>query len=87
MEVLSPSTRSKDLLLKRGLNEDSGVESYWIVDPDEVSVTVLELVGDGTRRPGTRGDEVLGLDRPFPVRLCARAALGGGVCGGRSTGG
>ena len=77
VEVLSPSTRSKDLLLKRGLYQDSGVESYWIVDPDEVSVTALEL-RDGRYVEVGRvvGDEVLALDLPFQVRLCARALLG-----------
>ena len=77
VEVLSPSTRSKDLLLKRGLYEDSGVEAYWIVDPDEVSVTALELVDGRYGEVGRAvGDEVLALDRPFPVRLCARVLLG-----------
>ncbi len=77
VEVLSPSTRSKDLLLKRGMYEQSGVASYWIVDPDEPSVTALELL-DGCYVEVGRvvGDEVLALDLPYPVRLCPRALLG-----------
>jgi Uma2 family endonuclease len=77
VEVLSPSTRSKDLLLKRGMYEQSGVASYWIVDPDEPSVTALQL-RDGCYVEAGRvaGDEVLALDLPYPVRLCPQALLG-----------
>ena len=76
VEVLSPSTRSKDLLLKRGLYEDSGVTSYWVVDPDEPSVLALEL-RDGQYAEAGRavGDEVLALELPFPVELTRRALL------------
>jgi hypothetical protein len=33
VEVLSPTTRRQDQLLKRGVYEDAGVASYWIFDP------------------------------------------------------
>ena len=76
VEVLSPSTRSKDLLLKRGLYEDSGVASYWVVDPDEPSVLALEL-RDGRYVEAGRavGDDLLRLDLPFPVELTPQALL------------
>ncbi len=77
VEVLSPSTRSKDLLLKRGLYEDSGVTSYWTVDPDEPSVTALELRAGAYVEVGrAEGDDLLELALPFPVRLSPRALLG-----------
>lgn len=79
VEVLSPSTRSKDLLLKRGLYEDSGVTSYWTVDPDPdaPSVTALELRAGAYVKAGrAEGDDVLELALPFPVRLSPRALLG-----------
>ncbi len=44
VEVLSPSTRRKDVVLKRSKYEDSGVPHYWIVDPDAPSIIALELV-------------------------------------------
>lgn len=77
VEVLSPSTRSKDLLLKRGLYEDSGVQSYWIVDPDEPSVTVLEL-REGRYEEVARavGAESAEVSLPFPVTLRPDALLG-----------
>lgn len=70
VEVLSPSTRSKDLLLKRGLYEASGVASYWVVDPDEPSVTVLELQDGAYVEVGRAvGDDRLEVARPFAVEL------------------
>jgi Uma2 family endonuclease len=70
VEVLSPSTRRVDLLLKRDRLQAAGVASYWLVDPDEPAVTVLELVDGAYVEVGTaRGAEELRVERPFPVRL------------------
>ncbi len=43
LEILSPSTRSKDLILKLYKYKNAGVREYWIVDPDHRSVTVHML--------------------------------------------
>ena len=67
VEVLSPSTRTVDLVLKRRVLEEAGVPSYWLVDPDDAVVTVLELA-DGAYREVARGDDVT-VERPFPVRV------------------
>ncbi len=40
VEVLSPSTRSKDLIRKLDLFMKCGVKEYWIVDPMKEQVTV-----------------------------------------------
>ncbi|MCH4887895.1 type II toxin-antitoxin system prevent-host-death family antitoxin [Acidaminobacter sp. JC074] len=40
VEVLSKSTRSKDMVLKLQLYMKSGVSEYWIVDPFENSVRI-----------------------------------------------
>jgi Uma2 family endonuclease len=70
VEVLSTSTRAKDLVLKRALYEDSGVSSYWVVDPEEPSLLVLELqVGGYVEHARVRGDETATLSRPFEVTL------------------
>ncbi len=76
VEVLSPSTRSKDLLLKRGLYEQSGVASYWVVDPEEPSVLVLELQ-DGSYVEAGRvvGQDELAVALPYPVVLQPSALL------------
>jgi Uma2 family endonuclease len=70
LEVLSPSTRRVDLLLKRDRLQSAGVPSYWIVDPDELSITVLEL-RDGTYEEVAviQGGQRHTLVLPFPITL------------------
>jgi len=76
VEVLSPSTRHKDQLLKRAKYEESGVQSYWIIDPAEPSLHALELVdGRYTTVIQARGDEVARLRRPFPVDVIPAALI------------
>lgn len=43
VEVLSPSTRRFDRLLKRSRYEAAGAQSYWIVDPDQPALTAWTL--------------------------------------------
>ncbi|MBQ9360774.1 MAG: Uma2 family endonuclease [Lachnospiraceae bacterium] len=40
LEVLSPSTRKKDINIKTAKYEAAGVKEYWIVDPDKQKVIV-----------------------------------------------
>ena len=40
MEVLSPSTRKKDIVLKLQKYEHAGCKEYWIIDPKNERVTV-----------------------------------------------
>jgi len=44
IEILS-SNRSHDMITKLNLYEKAGVNEYWILDPEEQIVTVLELSG------------------------------------------
>ncbi len=39
IEVLSPSTRMKDIFLKTFKYQNAGVQEYWLVDPDKKTVT------------------------------------------------
>ena len=43
--ILSPSTRHVDLSLERVRYQTAGCPSYWVIDPDEPSITVWELEG------------------------------------------
>jgi Uma2 family endonuclease len=43
VEVLSPSSRRQDEVLKRDLYERGGVAEYWLVDPDAETVKVFRL--------------------------------------------
>jgi len=43
IEVISPSSVSRDQFIKRRAYEKSGVQEYWIVSPEEKCVTVLSF--------------------------------------------
>lgn len=49
-EILSPSTRHKDLTAKRELYAVNRVPFYLVVDPEEKSATLLKLDEEGTYR-------------------------------------
>ena len=46
LEILSPSTRSKDMFLKLYKYHNSGVREYWIVDPEHETVLVYDFQND-----------------------------------------
>jgi Uma2 family endonuclease len=70
VEVLSRSTRRVDRLLKRDRLQEAGAASYWLVDPDEPSVTVLELAAGSYAETGRAvGAQALDVELPFPLRL------------------
>ena len=46
IEVISPSNRGRDLLLKRSLYARAGVREYWLVDPDARTIEILALDRD-----------------------------------------
>lgn len=45
VEVASPSTRKRDVTVKKALYERAGIDEYWIVDPDVDTVTVFRRQG------------------------------------------
>ncbi len=66
VEVVSGSAqdRRRDLVTKRREYERAGISEYWLVDPQEESITVLHLVDDayvehGVFRRGERATSVL----------------------------
>jgi Uma2 family endonuclease len=78
VEVISHSSRMHDLLLKRGLYEQAGVRSYWILDPDKESLTVLELVdGVYVERDVVSGEKVFEATLPYPVQIVPAELLRG----------
>lgn len=50
IEILSPSTRRHDRLVKLGLYQRAGVREYWIVDPENKAVHVFLQDGGGSLR-------------------------------------
>lgn len=70
VETLSPSTRRKDLVLKRSKYEECGVSHYWIVDPVEPSLLALDLEnGEYVTGSDTRGTNEADLDLPFALTV------------------
>ena len=67
VEVLSPSTPRKDLLLKRDIYAELRVPSYWLLDPAARLLTVLTL-RDGPYEETGRGER-LELSEPCPVTI------------------
>lgn len=76
VEVLSPSTRRKDEIVKRTRYAVSGVEHYWIVDPDEPSIVAYAL-RDGRYVEAGRavGDQTLHISAPFDVDITPAALV------------
>jgi Uma2 family endonuclease len=61
IEILSPSTASKDTLKKRMLYEKNKVKQYWIVDPQEKEVYIYKLKNNdsyGTPELYTKSDKI-----------------------------
>ena len=77
VEILSPSTRRKDLFLKRSKYQDARVENYWIVDPLVPSITALSLVGNSYQSVGeATGDQTVTLEKPFPITIVPSSLVG-----------
>ena len=70
VEVRSPGTRWTDEGRKRELYAASSVACYWLVDPVEPAVTVLELI-DGAYQTAAiaHGDEAVRVTCPVPMEL------------------
>ncbi|MBA3252004.1 MAG: Uma2 family endonuclease [Geodermatophilaceae bacterium] len=70
VEVLSLSTRRRDLSLKKQVYADAGIPSYWVVDTEQPSVAGYELLdGAYVLAALISGDESFDTTMPFPIRL------------------
>jgi Uma2 family endonuclease len=59
VEILSPSTVKHDLLYKFNKYLEAGVREYWIVDPDEETLSAYILEGDRFVFSDYRGEAVV----------------------------
>jgi Uma2 family endonuclease len=71
VEVLSPSSRSIDRVLKHNRYAEAGIEHYWIIDPDEPSITAYRLGAHGQYAQVAHvvGDEPFETTDPVVVRV------------------
>jgi Uma2 family endonuclease len=58
VEIVSPDDLERDTKIKRGDYAEAQIPEYWIVNPEDASITVLQLAGDGYATHGVfhRGD-------------------------------
>jgi Uma2 family endonuclease len=58
VEIVSPDDPERDTKAKRADYAEAGIPEYWIVHPDEATITVLNLDGGAYREHGVfhRGD-------------------------------
>ncbi|HEY3555998.1 MAG TPA: Uma2 family endonuclease [Kribbella sp.] len=70
VEVLSPTTRRFDVMVKFSRYEAAGCPAYWVVDPDTPSLIAWELQdGAYVQVAKATGDEVARLTSPFDVTV------------------
>jgi Uma2 family endonuclease len=70
VEVLSPSTRRIDVMLKFSRYESAGCPAYWVVDPDTPSLIAWELQdGAYVQVAKATGDEAVRLTSPYEVTV------------------
>jgi Uma2 family endonuclease len=68
VEVKSPSSAWLDEGRKRSLYEEAGVARYWLADPFEPSIAILELVdGRYEQTQFARDDQVLRIREPIEM--------------------
>lgn len=62
VEILSPSTRRKDMVIKLNKYMNAGVKEYWMIDPKKKSVLVYDFANDNYPM-------IYGFDAKVPVNL------------------
>lgn len=68
LEVLSPGTRSKDILIKTRKYRAAGVREYWLADPVNETVTkYLFTLPDGEHPDGDIRMKIYPFSEPVPV--------------------
>lgn len=66
VEIHSPSTKRRDLEIKRMLYARAGIPQYWLVDPIARSLVVLELAGEEYREVVRHGADDVFRPTLFP---------------------
>lgn len=70
VEVLSPTSRERDLVTKRTEYADAGLDWYWLVDIDAPEVLVLRRSGSSfITHASARAADLLAVDEPIRVEL------------------
>jgi Uma2 family endonuclease len=76
VEIHSPAMRTLDLTEKRLVYAQAGIPAYWLIDPDDLTVTILELADEQcVERAGLEGDMELAVSVPFGITVSATPIL------------
>jgi Uma2 family endonuclease len=67
VEIVSPGSRTNDLVTKRVTYADAGIPHYWLVDLDRRSIVLLRLSGHDYAL--TAEGAVVDTEEPLAVRL------------------
>ena len=70
IEIVSPSSKTMDYLIKATKYMNAGVREYWIVDPEEKSVAVYGFGSEFSAKFYTFGEDVpVGIYPSFSIKL------------------
>ena len=61
-EIVSPSSRKRDYVIKTAKYSEAGVREYWIVDPEKERVLVYNFAGDSV-------PVMYGMNEKIPVEI------------------
>lgn len=69
IEIVSPSSKSRDYMTKLFKYETTGVKEYWIVDPDKQMVTVYGFKNDTVEQYNFGENIPVGLYDDFYIKV------------------
>ncbi|MCA1676763.1 MAG: Uma2 family endonuclease, partial [Actinobacteria bacterium] len=74
VEIHSPATMALDLTEKRLVYAEAHIPAYWLIDPDAMTLTILELAdGQYIERAILDRDAEIAVSRPFSMTVSAVA--------------
>ena len=72
VEIHSPATKALDLTEKRFVYAQAHIPAYWLIDPDAMTLTILELAADQyVERAVLQRDSELEVSLPFSMTISA----------------
>ncbi len=69
IEIVSPSSKSRDYMTKLFKYRAAGVREYWIVDPDKQMVMVYGFESDAVEQYGFEEEVPVGIYEGFSIKV------------------